>query len=379
MSHTVVEVGPATVRGTNLLDAELVSTALEAIDDGLVLAGENVVSVRELWAELMRDAVGDADTVVLVCPSWWPNARIERVREATAATVLEVKGRTAVLQRQGGAAVVEIAEELVVVTRPGARADVIANVGDDVAEKVVAAVRSQGPVLIDAPGPADTGALTDRIVNLLRARALEVRLADQGAVRRAAAVDPATDGDEVAFDGNQSRRVAVLTAVVATTVVVCGGLAFRTGGAHPPPITSTLLVEGRVQVTVPAEWPVEHITSGPGSARAQITSPSDEDVALHLTQSARPPQADLAQTAASFRSALAGEPVDVFVDFNAAGSRAGRTGVTYRELRPEHHIAWTVLLDEGVRIAIGCQSAPGGELTVRDVCDQAIRSAHAIP
>ena len=38
----------------------------------------------------------------------------------------------------------------------------------------------------------------------------------------------------------------------------------------------------------------------------------------------------------------------------------------------------TVLLDGPVRISIGCQSRPGGEGTVRDACDPAVRSAHAI-
>jgi hypothetical protein len=37
-----------------------------------------------------------------------------------------------------------------------------------------------------------------------------------------------------------------------------------------------------------------------------------------------------------------------------------------------------VLLDGAVRISVGCQSRPGGEDAVRDVCEQAVRSAHAV-
>jgi len=37
-----------------------------------------------------------------------------------------------------------------------------------------------------------------------------------------------------------------------------------------------------------------------------------------------------------------------------------------------------VLIDESLRIAIGCQSAPGDEEAVREACDQAVRSAHAV-
>jgi len=52
--------------------------------------------------------------------------------------------------------------------------------------------------------------------------------------------------------------------------------------------------------------------------------------------------------------------------------------VTYREIRQDHHIAWIVLVDGSLRIAVGCQSAPGHEEAVREVCDEAIRSAHAV-
>jgi type VII secretion-associated protein (TIGR03931 family) len=53
--------------------------------------------------------------------------------------------------------------------------------------------------------------------------------------------------------------------------------------------------------------------------------------------------------------------------------------VTYREVRADRHVAWTVLVDGDVRIAIGCQSPPGREELVQDACEQAIRSAHASP
>jgi type VII secretion-associated protein (TIGR03931 family) len=41
-------------------------------------------------------------------------------------------------------------------------------------------------------------------------------------------------------------------------------------------------------------------------------------------------------------------------------------------------VRWTVVVDGPVRISIGCQSRPGGEDKVRDVCEQAVRSAHTI-
>lgn len=378
MSAAVVEVGPTAVCGPKCPEPELVSAALEAIDDGLTLLEERAVSVPELWAELLRVAIAGADSVVLVCPTWWPHPRIDRVRAAAAksATTVEVVGRTAVLHRETRATVVEIAPELVVVTRAGAHAVVIPNCDDEIAAKVTAAVGPAGPVLVDVPASMRAGPLADGIVKQLRRSAVSAHLAHEDAVHRAAArsvpsdeVVPGPDG------GNRRRLVAMAGAVVAAVAVICGlGLH---GTADVSDSSATLLVEGRIEVLVPASWPVQRITSGPGSARLEVTSPSDDDVSLHLTQSLGPAQADLTQTAAALGTALADEPSDVFVDFDPAGSAAGRSAVTYRELRPDHHVVWAVLMDRGVRIAIGCQSGPGREYTVRDVCDRAITSARA--
>ncbi|UUO01185.1 hypothetical protein M4D79_21515 [Mycolicibacterium novocastrense] len=279
MSHTVVEVGPVTVHGANPLDAELVSLALEAIDEDLVLVGEDPAPVSELWSRLMEVAVGGAEDVVLVCPTWWSGARIDRVREATTATTVEVIGRTALLQRQTRATVVEIAAEVVVVTRVGTRPVVIANIDDEVAKGVVAAVGLAEPVLIDAP--VVLGSLGEAIAEGLRGKGIGVRFADEGAVRRPEAEPSVPDGGTAARVSNQPRRAAVLTAALATMVAVCGGFVLR-GGDRQPTVASTLLVEGRVQVMVPASWPVEHITSGAG------LGPRADHLAVRHRRSAAP-------------------------------------------------------------------------------------------
>jgi uncharacterized protein YukE len=124
---------------------------------------------------------------------------------------------------------------------------------------------------------------------------------------------------------------------------------------------------------VPAKWVVERVTSGPGSARVQVISPTDADVAVHVTQSSLPPNQSHEQVAESLHNMLSQQPDGVFVDFNPSGHRAGLTVVTYRGLPPDHHITWVVPLEATLRIAIGCQSAPGHEDAVGEVCDQAIR------
>ncbi len=98
---------------------------------------------------------------------------------------------------------------------------------------------------------------------------------------------------------------------------------------------------------------------------------------MHITQSPVAGET-LRATADRLKRAIDTEPPGVFVDFDPSGTSAGRPAVTYREVRAGHHVRWTVLLDGPVRISIGCQSRPGGEDAVRDACEQAVRSAHAI-
>lgn len=381
MSDTVIEVGPATLSGPNRAPAEWVSTALECIDDDLALLDERLISVQDLWQDVMRVVAGDEpDTLVVVCPTWWPSSRTRRVREAAqtvAATVVALQ-RTAVLRQAAGtrrSTIVELAGDLLVVTHPDAEPLVIARQSDaaTIAEAVVAAVGRSTVVLIDAPHPDP---LVASITNLMRDNGIDVSVAEADAVRRAAlrsrqnaeATPPGSARRE-----RRSRTAVTLVGVASAAAVAVGGIA-----VHDETPPTALLVEGRVGMVVPADWPVRHVTSGPGSARVQIASPTHGAVALHLTQSAGGPDAGLAATADSLRAALDDQTDGVFADFKPTDQRAGRDAVTYREIRPNHTVAWAVLVDGSVRIAIGCQSPIGREHLVREVCDQAVRSVHAV-
>lgn len=374
MNTTVVEVGPATVRGPESAAPELVSAALEAVDDDLALVGERAVAAGELWTEVLRTAGAGADAVVLVCPSWWPGTRTDRLRAATRATSIEVITRAAALQGSRRETVVEIAAEVIAITRPGVRAIVLPNHGPEMADRVLAETARSRAVVIDAPPGVDAVALVEAIRNRLTASGIPVRIAEEDEAIAGGSRPGSPDEPGPAATPTGRPRGAVLTAAVVAAVAVSGGLALR-GDPGEPPDATTLLVEGQVRVLVPAAWPVRRITSGPGSARVQVVSPQG-DVALHLTQSVGPPDEGLQRTAAALRAALAGEPPGVFVDFNDADTVAGRAAATYRELRAEHHVRWVVVVDGGVRIALGCQSAPDRHWAVRDVCEQAVRSAH---
>jgi type VII secretion-associated protein (TIGR03931 family) len=107
----------------------------------------------------------------------------------------------------------------------------------------------------------------------------------------------------------------------------------------------------------------------------QVNSPSKDGDAILLTQSTG--QESLAAAAEVLRRALDEQPAGVFVDFTATARRADRTVIGYREIRQERHVEWSVLLDRGVRIAIGCQHAPDRPVPQR-ACEQAIRSARTL-
>jgi type VII secretion-associated protein (TIGR03931 family) len=172
------------------------------------------------------------------------------------------------------------------------------------------------------------------------------------------------------------RGVALAAGIAA--VVVVGAATVRLGSGAERQLPMTLLVEGRVAMKIPEVWTVQRITRGPGSARVQAVSPSDHDTAVHMTQSPVPAGETLPRTAETLGRALAAEPPGVFVDFNPAGAFADRPAVTYRETRQDRDIRWAVILDGGVRISVGCQSARGREDAVRYPCEQAVASAHSI-
>jgi type VII secretion-associated protein (TIGR03931 family) len=140
----------------------------------------------------------------------------------------------------------------------------------------------------------------------------------------------------------------------------------------------TWVVEGRVAAELPADWAVERVASGPGSARVQVLSPNDPHVAIHLTQARVRVEETLQQTAEALKSALDEQPRGLFADFNPDDRSAGRAAVTYRELRAAIGVDWVVTLDRGVRIAIGCQHAVD-QPDPDPACERAVRTAHVVP
>jgi type VII secretion-associated protein (TIGR03931 family) len=415
--RAIIEAGPASIRrlccGTNrVADGEVSETvrqALEAIDDRVALVDGRPVAVPRLWRAALRSLncpnSHAQNATVVVHPSWWSPARVGVVIAAARPLAGEVlaRPRSWLLAQAAdcdAAVVVEIAERLVAITGATGAGSVAVPRGAQpraVAEEVATVIAGMtrdaaAAVLIDAPSSvAGAPALATSIAAALRdgGRAVaELGDARLPPLTQAALSVPDEPSEPRSTAGSVRSRARVVAGLAGAAVVLtvlslaipAVGTVDRRGASAPAQVQAmptTFLVEGRVAVTVPAAWSAQRVITGPGSARVQVTSPSDPEVALHVTQSPVAGET-LSGAAERLKRAIDGEPAGVFVDFNPAGTSGGRPAVTYREVRPGHHVRWTVLLDGPVRISIGCQSRPGDEEAVRGACEQAVRSAHAI-
>jgi type VII secretion-associated protein (TIGR03931 family) len=409
--RAIIETGPGTVRrlccGTTECPeeaSETVAEALSAIDDRVAIVGGRPATVDSLWRTALRSLqCARGDGLVLVHPSWWSQARVAVVTTAAKRVSDDVLTRPrswllaqAFDERRDATVVVEIAERLVVVS--GAEIVAIPHTTEPLSvareAATVIAGMTQGDtanVVIDAPVTvAAAPALGPAIAAALRGDGRPVLEMDDAGLRRlaqSALTSPAAPRFAGAPRAARCRARA-LTRLGGAAVVVTGlSLALPAvvaPGRHPaappmqvPTAPTTFLVEGRVALAVPTGWPTQRVVTGPGSARVQVTSPTDPEVALHVTQSPVAGET-LSGAAERLKHAIDAEAAGVFVDFNPSGATAGRPAVTYREVRAHHEVRWTVLLDGPVRISIGCQSRPGDAATIRDACEQAVRSAHAI-
>lgn len=399
----VIEVGPAVVRrlccDTGIAaDSELATAALDAIDDQVTLVDELPVPVDSLWRRVLASVACERyGELTVVYPSWWSSSRIAVVTDAARSLTNHVVALSrSVLLRQADpgpesdTTVVEVAHRLVAIASGSTdgqlvavprRADIQATV-DEIA--AVVAGEAGTVVVIDGPstvqgGPEFAASIAEAVTGIggtviATDDARPVRL-----VQKAAAEPdrPGVAAVRVARRPAWPAAAGVLLVTAVPIFVLAEVLPGRHGAVSAVTAPTTSLVEGQVALTVPANWPTQRVIAGPGSARVQVTSPSDPEVALHFTQSPVPGET-LSGTAERLRRAIDAEPAGVFVDFNPADTRAGRPAVTYREVRGAHEVKWTVLLDGAMRISIGCQSRSGDEDAVRLVCDQAIRSAHKV-
>jgi type VII secretion-associated protein (TIGR03931 family) len=400
VSTHMIEVGPKAIRqlccgGTAVADDVMVRGAFDCIDDPVTLIDLRPVSVDSLWRMVLGSVHCErAQRAIIVHPSWWAQTRVDLVRAAAQIHASEVvmRPRSWLLTRDSppGTVVVEIADDFVVVTGVEVVAETRRGETQRVVEAVVRSVIAMTPeaiatVVIDAPGPAVVaGKLPALIAKGLRASGMgTVHVVDDEQLKQFAAVviqdearvcEPPPD---VRDHGGRWKPTLVALLIVAVLGMTGALASARRSAPAEGSIPMTVLVEGRVAVEIPARWPTQRVVTGPGSARVQVTSPSDPEMALHVTQS-RVAIAALSATAEFLKQAIDAERTGSFVDFNPADNVAGRPAVTYREVRSGHDIRWSVLVDNEVRISIGCQSRRGHEHAMQQVCEDAVRSARAL-
>jgi len=379
---TVVEVGPAGVqvlRGPSAgrPDGAMVSAVLDGIDDDVALFDERPVAVAALMRAVMSSILGDSrDPVVIVHPTWWSRARIDLVVRSSGVTRKVVAVSRSEVARGAGLVgpVIEIAEEFVAVAGPGLRLFGRGNI-ESVAAVAAESDRS-GDVLLDAPaGIAGSAQTADGLRVALAARGRSARDVDVAAIAGAVPARRRARGRVAAFLA-ASGVLAALVLPVGRELVGAAVATLRPDSGAPAP-AAVNLVEGRIVVEVPPHWKVERVRSGSGSRRVQVDSPTDADIALHITASYAP-GSTLAQAAEVLGEAVAAQTPGVFVGFRPAVEVAGRPAVTYREVRAGRVVDWSVVLSGSTRIGIGCQSAPDRTEVVRGACEQAIRTAREL-
>ncbi|QQW34445.1 type VII secretion-associated protein [Mycobacterium marinum] len=409
--RAMIEAGPQAIRrlccgSETVADIEVCAAALAAIDDPVALVGDRPVQVWSLWSTTLRRlAEGHRAGMIVVHPSWWSAARVAVVTRAARAAGDEaddidvdraaqvwLRPRSWLLRRATTEAtvVVEIADRLVAVVGEHRTAVPRRAEPERTAEEVAAAVDAMTPgirtaVVIDAPGAvAGASELGASICAALVGgqRISQVNDPRLIGLARSATTEPVLGSAPAPPHRSITRLAGPAVAGIGATVVavlMVAGLARpdRRAVSAVAATPTTVLVEGHVAVAIPTGWPTQRVIGGPGSTRVQITSPADPEVALHVTQSPVPGET-LAGTAERLKRAIDAEPAGVFVDFDPSGVSAGRPAVTYREVRTGHDVRWTVVLDTAVRISIGCQSRTGAAEVIREVCERAVRSAHAV-
>lgn len=370
----VIVAGPATITGPRETAAELADAAIACLDDDIGLVGGEVQDSQRIWADAIADVAGHSATeLTVICPSFWTTTRINRIRRAahTVASQVQIQDRRDALRQNAGrpsAPVLEVGRDLVVLARPDRPAMVLRRRSPALAATVHHALADDPCVIVDVPsGIVGAGQLAAEWAGSLRAGGADITVLGCADLR----------GGTEASAPVRGRQPKLLASAAAALVIVLVALAVLTGPRSPAPraaatAESTWVVEGRVSTQVPVGWTVDRVTSGTGSARLRITAP-DHRGSIHLTQTPVPTRPSLAQSARILRTAAAGLRAGIIVDFNDAATVSGRPAVTYREIRAGEAVQWTVLLDDTVRIAIGCQG-PG----VADACDTAIRSARRI-
>ena len=285
----------------------MVRVAFDSIDDPVTLVDLRPVTVDSLWRTVLGSVdCGSPERAIVVHPSWWTPTRLDVVGTAAQVLACEVVMRprswlltqASPLESQHTAVVAEIADCFVVVTG----AEVVAETrrGNLSMSFGGCAFHPRDNVRPDRGG-GDRRAEHSR---WCRRTGGDDRqgLQASGMIGAVKVVDDRRPekGCRRDYPGRRQQLRVTRCGAWGAIIVVAGRLALavlliiavlgalassRHGAPAGESVPTTFLVEGRVAVEVPAQWPTQRVVAGPGSARVQVTSSSDPEMALHVTQS----------------------------------------------------------------------------------------------
>jgi len=189
--------------------------------------------------------------------------------------------------------------------------------------------------------------------------------------------------------------VAWFVVVIAVPVgdTVAHGSADRSDGTAPPPgdaarqtapgvargaDSSVTLDLGGIRVDLPSRWRVRDLRSV-GAARVELLPDSGPDRRIVVVHSRLADGIDTAAVAATLAE-RAVERGDVIRDLDAATTFGDRPVIAYTEVPDEYSmVRWSVIVEDGVQVAIGCQYLVDEWTGIRSECEQAVHTAVVVP
>ncbi|MGW6375542.1 type VII secretion-associated protein [Rhodococcus sp. NPDC055112] len=391
------------------------------VDDEYLSLGDRVFPMEEVLAGVLGHLVAGLgvrtapDLVVLTHPAHWGRGRRRTLVKAGRAigkgvlpiSVPEALARWSPEPMPTGSAVLEIGFLETTASVPGADSDDCvhrAELGSadlrdnpDVAGEFAAAMRELCPdrpprILVtgELPGPAgfsivdaiEAGWDLPVVARVVQgsavaagalARGLDVVAQAPAAPEPIAPVVRRSRWDTV---GRWAPLVAAGVLVVAaiTAVVVVAGSGGTRAPAEPEKEVQAQASAhaGRVSVTVPMGW---HERADRGdAARVELVPERGAAARILVVAQELTPGADLDAVAHTLSRRTEMRP-ETFTALES-GAVDGRPGLLYREQPdPDTEVRWSVFVEDGLQVSVGCQISPDRWRDLVGPCEQAVRSA----
>ncbi|SEK87907.1 type VII secretion-associated protein, Rv3446c family, C-terminal domain-containing protein [Rhodococcus maanshanensis] len=165
----------------------------------------------------------------------------------------------------------------------------------------------------------------------------------------------------------------LVVAAITAVVVVAGSADPRAPAEQEKEVRAQASANaGRVSLTVPRGWR-ERADRG-DAARVELVPEQGAAARILVVAQELTPGADLEAVAHTLRRRAAMRP-ETFAELER-GVVHGRPGLLYRERPdPDTEVRWSVFVEDGLQVSIGCQISPDRWGDLAGPCEQAVRSA----